>query len=255
MATNINDIVEYYEKLLIIQYYDKPKAKAEIGLLARTLLADGLIFDLEDAFDLETAVGNQLDILGKYIGADRFYKGQVFIGSGFFENIDYAEIPYTPSGDEKGFSDYSNFDTIVGKFLNYESFVTEGLKLDDINYRFILKLKRVQNNINHSDQAIDEGLYSFFEDDLYAIDNLDMTMTYFVATSNIEIVKIALQKEVLPKPIGVGINCLVERNEEIFAFTDYEETTISSLITGFSDYSDYDTKVGESLTYEKLVAV
>jgi len=255
MAVNIDEILEYYKNLLIIQYNNKPKAKAEIESFTKKMLADGLIFKVQDAFNIDDAVGVQLDILGKYIGIDRFFTGQQLLGEGYFQLIPYSDIPYTPAGDEKGFTDYSNYDTADGKFLNYNSFISNNLKLDDDDYRFLLKLKIVQNNIDHTNKSIVDNLYKFFSTDLFCMDNQDMSMTYFVKPASLELVKIALEKEVLPKPMGVDINSLIVRDENIFYFTSYEEDTISDLKSGFSTYSDYDTKTGEFLKYENIISV
>ncbi len=65
------EILEYYAKLLIIQYRDKPKAFATIKLLASLVVMDQLPNDVMSAFDIDTAVGAQLDILGKYAGVQR----------------------------------------------------------------------------------------------------------------------------------------------------------------------------------------
>ena len=62
----------YYSNLLILQYHDKPKAKATIEAVV-SLIPDDLIQEVTNGFDIETAVGKQLDILGEYIGVDRYY--------------------------------------------------------------------------------------------------------------------------------------------------------------------------------------
>ena len=63
---------EYLSNLLIIQYFNKPKAKATIEALAKMFPTD-LIMAVRDGFDIDTAEGKQLDILAKYIGVDRNY--------------------------------------------------------------------------------------------------------------------------------------------------------------------------------------
>ena len=75
MAIDIDEIVKKYQELLILQYADKDNAKGEIELFAKTALADGVYWDILDGYNIETAIGKQLDILGKYIGLDRFYEG------------------------------------------------------------------------------------------------------------------------------------------------------------------------------------
>lgn len=68
------DLCDYYSNLLILQYRNKPKANATIKAIVPTATIDGLPQEVENAFDIETAVGKQLDILGKYIGFDRNVK-------------------------------------------------------------------------------------------------------------------------------------------------------------------------------------
>ena len=68
----------YYSNLLIVQYNGKKRAKATIELFIALLYADMAIMQVRDAFNLETAQGAQLDIIGKWVGLDRFYEGQLF---------------------------------------------------------------------------------------------------------------------------------------------------------------------------------
>lgn len=65
------DNCNYYVRRLIFQYADKPNAQRLIAILAKQALCDDLPDQLQTAFDLDTAVGPQLDVLGKYIGASR----------------------------------------------------------------------------------------------------------------------------------------------------------------------------------------
>ena len=71
--TVVDDLVLYYQNLLIKQYHDKPNAKATIDAVARQLLADWVYIQVRDAFDIDTSVGVQLDVIGKYEGLDRKY--------------------------------------------------------------------------------------------------------------------------------------------------------------------------------------
>lgn len=66
------DYAKYLVNLLIIQFHNKPKAKATIEALGQMFPVD-LILAVRDAFSIDTAVGKQLDILAKYVGVNRFY--------------------------------------------------------------------------------------------------------------------------------------------------------------------------------------
>lgn len=71
------EYTDYYADLLILQYKTQPKARATISALTEKVIADGLLLDVINGFDLLTAEGKQLDILGKYIGLSRNVKKEV----------------------------------------------------------------------------------------------------------------------------------------------------------------------------------
>lgn len=90
----VDEIASYYSGLLIIQYHEKPKAKATIETLIKPFIADKIHIAVRDSFALTgdgAAVGNQLDILGKYIGVTRTgygFDGDVII----LEDSDYRQL-------------------------------------------------------------------------------------------------------------------------------------------------------------------
>lgn len=65
------ELINYYADLLIIQYKNQPNAYATVQALTLPTIMDQLPFAVQDAFDIETAVGVQLDVLGKYAGVTR----------------------------------------------------------------------------------------------------------------------------------------------------------------------------------------
>ena len=67
----INELTSYYSGLLAYQYRGLPNADRQMQLYARQFLADGFARQLLPCFDLDLAVGKQLDTLGKYIGVSR----------------------------------------------------------------------------------------------------------------------------------------------------------------------------------------
>lgn len=62
---------EYYANLLIFQYRTLPKARAHIKALCGAAFCGGILLKMLDGFSIDTAQGEQLDILGKYIGLSR----------------------------------------------------------------------------------------------------------------------------------------------------------------------------------------
>lgn len=194
---------EYYSNLLILQYHGKPKAKATIEA-STALLPSELILEVLNGFDIETAVGKQLDILGEYVGVNRYY---------LVDN--QAEL------------------------------------LNDEDYRILIKLKAICNTSNLSEKAIEESLYSFFGNSIRMDTNENMEMTYFVPVSKTPIIQAAIQKEVLPRPMGVRCSYIIEYDKKFFGFCNYQNQT-AVYKTGFRDYNN-PNKAGEMLTYSKRV--
>jgi len=250
MSIDLNSTIEYYTNLLIIQYNQLEKAKATIDLHVRTLLSDNIASQVQDGYDLETAVGAQLDVLGKYIGTDRFFNTIEAVGD-FFGMTSYDTLG---SDTTVGFTDYANYLTDSGGFLSYNSIFQAGV-LDDDDYRFMLKLRIVQNNSNHSNGEIDKGLFGFFGTDLILSDTKKMKIFYFVSGANLNLAVIAFSKGLLPRPMGVGLGGLIKRDKKMFGFTNYNATAIPSTITGFTNYTDGFTKEGEMLNYNKVISI
>jgi len=247
MAFNIPEILDYYKNLLIIQYNNKEKARATVELNVKTLLQDGIICDVQEAYNLETAIGKQMDILGEYIGVNRFYSDRLIIGS-FFGLTSY---PTLDSDTTVGMTNYTNYATDSGGFATYDDIITKE-QLNDDDYRVILKLKIIRNNSNHSHKSIDDGLFGFFGTDLIMSASEKMSMVYFVTSTSISLATIAFSKDVLPRPMGVKLQGLVSKNKKMFGFTNYNRTDISGLTTGFTNYTDGFAKEGEMLTYGKV---
>lgn len=65
------ELIDYYAKLLILQYRGKPKAFATIQALAKPVIMDQLPLAVQGAFNIDDAIGTQLDVLGKYVGVTR----------------------------------------------------------------------------------------------------------------------------------------------------------------------------------------
>lgn len=200
----VSELTEYYASLLIIQYANKPKAKAMIKKVIEELVpfdavtGELLVLELRDAFNIETAVGDQLDILDKYIGVGRNYDGSL---------------------------------------------------LSDSDMRFLMKLKIIQNNSDHSIGSINEGIEAFFGTDLFMVTDGNMQMTYYIDGTLTTAIAAAVEKKILPVPMGVGVRVL--RVDDYFGFDEYGVGV--DAVRGFTDYSDIDAD-GSFLTYDDILA-
>ena len=67
----IASVENYYADLIIIQYRNKPKARATVKLGVDLYLADGLVFDLQNVLNIDVAEGAQLDLIGKILDCNR----------------------------------------------------------------------------------------------------------------------------------------------------------------------------------------
>ncbi len=245
MAASIEEILAYYSNLLIIQYHGKPKAKSDIELFVNQLFANNLIFQLERAFDIETAVGEQLSILAKYVGAERVVRGYL-IERLYFQLGDYASV-----ADKIGVRDYAT-PRPEGEVATYSYVANENSEytLTDAELRFVIKLLIVRNNITAGFKDIKETIFNFF-DDLNVFDNLDMSLSYFTGENLSSIINVAISQDYLPRPACVGIKVFsVKFPKKMFGFNDYLKSTSN---VGFSDYTTQ--KEGSFLSYDNLVTI
>ena len=84
------EIVLYYCNLLIIQYRGKPKATGMIQTLVTPVVMDQLPTQVMNAYALDSAIGVQLDVIGKYVGISRY--GYTFTSAVTLNDIDYLTV-------------------------------------------------------------------------------------------------------------------------------------------------------------------
>jgi hypothetical protein len=73
------EFIDQYTMLLIKQYWEKPKARAEIELLSGTWSDLFQFFESwNDEFDLDSATGDRLDKIGSIVGIGRTADGIAF---------------------------------------------------------------------------------------------------------------------------------------------------------------------------------
>lgn len=195
---------DYYSNLLIIQYNGKTKAKATIELLARLVWSNMTLMQIRDGFDWETAEGAQLDVIGQWVGVSRDYTNDGTWGNAFLAYPSWDDSTDTLQG---GYSDYTNFDTLEGGVLTYEDLNTFKQELNDDNYRIIIGLKIIKNNIINNQGNIDKAIWDYFEGKVYTSWQ-PHRLTYYYDSSLSTVMNICFKKGVLPTPTGVKVNIL-----------------------------------------------
>lgn len=204
--TLLEQLKEYYSNLLIVQYNGKPKAKAHIEFLVDLIFANVLLLQIQDAFDWHTAVGVQLDIIGKWVGVSRNYNGSLLWGNKY---LAYPKANQLVPNDETdslqhGYSDYSTFETDTGNVLTYNNLGFVEQQLSDDDYRVVIGLKIIKNNINHTAKNIDNAIWEYFNQQVYTTWD-DFEITYHYPSDLTTIIEVCNYKNVLPAPTGVSI--------------------------------------------------
>lgn len=198
MPENEN-LTEYYSNLLIIQYSNKTNAVESIKVFVGGAMVFDLINDLRNAFDVETALGVQLDVLAKYVGAARLVFGVAF---------DREYFGYCAYGDTTPFlfSGYMAYGAAVPdvQIRDYNESVQSKYELTDEELRMLIKLAIVKNFSNGSLKDIDDGLLALFGTDIYVEETDNMIITYYLTGSQYQrIFNVAASIRLLPAPSGV----------------------------------------------------
>lgn len=194
--------LQYYQKLLITQYRIKPKAQKTIALMVNQALCDGLPFTLARCFDLDTAVGAQLDILGRIVGVPRYVYG-LDLQHTFFSFVRYNDTTSRP-----GFGRYLNNPYPDSLWLRYIQNST--LQMTDFEMEACIQIKIIQNNSYTSLKNISEALWVVFGQHITVTDNANMTILYHADNTYRPILEIADYLGILPKPMGVGLTITVD---------------------------------------------
>lgn len=241
-AEDKETVKTYYADLLILQYHSKPKARETIKTGVDIYTADGLVYQLQDILDIDTAQGAQLDIIGKILDCPRVVQG-VYNDLKYFQfHIDENSL---------GFSTVGNPNSATLKSIrNYQ----EGeYSLPDEDYRFLLKFKAAVNVMRGSEAGIDEALWAVFGGDVLLKNNHDLTITYIVSSEHTLAVLAAKNLGYYRAPEGIGANYVlkVPNPSKIFGFN--QKGMINKTVVGFSTKNKRQT--GTFLTKDNLVSL
>lgn len=202
--TTLQQATTYYAQLLAYQYRGLPRASAFMQLLAKQALADLFIFDVQSAYDVATAVGVQLDVIGRYVGVSRNI-GEP-IDKPFFGLWDStATDPVLQNTN--GLADSTN-PAVNAQAIYYQAdFVGQSnVSLSDSAYRQVIQLKIILNTNPSTLAAIQDYLQEYLPGLVEIQDNQDMSLTYTLSKSTP--LDPAVLEQFLPKPAGVAINFL-----------------------------------------------
>ncbi|RTL04646.1 DUF2612 domain-containing protein [Candidatus Dependentiae bacterium] len=197
MAT-LTELQDYYADTLIIQYRDKDNARNTIKMIANLSLCDGLMLTEPTCFDLDTAIGAQLTILGKIVGVPRNVLG-LDLSHTFWAFRRYADV--------SGGVDFLRYTETPDPLYLFSRYQTEAFyTLSDFELRTLIKIKIISNNTYESYKDVLEALWNIFGANIQLVDNKDMTITYNAVSAYSVVMTVAEYLDILPRPMGVGVN-------------------------------------------------
>lgn len=223
--SKIPDLIEYYQKLLNMQYIDKPKALNAIAVITE-LLYDNAIFDdiRKDMYNIESDNDFILNIIGAIVG---LYRNNIPV-----ININNSNLI---TGSYEG-------DDAIGAYYNDEEVyiisansIQVDYNLDNATYRQLLKFKIILNNSRGIGLELNESFSNIFGlENIWIIDLLNMNILYLVKSEYYSIFALLKQVGALPKITGVGSFALKNKKYRVF-YNENGLHTLGSLSTSYSN--------------------
>lgn len=201
----LQDLQKYFADLLIIQYRNSNKNRALISNLVNLIFANNLALQIRDkTVNINDSIGAQLDIVGKWVGIDRYYYGNLWTHP-YLSFPDYTTIKNDSFSEyQGGFSTYENFADNNGGFLTYDAWQSVRITVNEIGdeyFRPLIKLKVIKNSINHTCKNIDNAIWDWSNGNVYTTWGT-MTLTYHYTSQYKDLITLANYKKALLKPTG-----------------------------------------------------
>ena len=149
-----NELLVYYQSLLILQYAGLPKFQQFIQLVVNQALCDGLFLQLGSCFNLSTAVGNQLTLIGTILGVPRNVRGY---------NPNAVYFNFTRASGTPASVGFNRATTPVDPDYFMRAQVQATYTLTDFEMRSLIQLKIVYNTAYSSFRGLKNALYTQFK--------------------------------------------------------------------------------------------
>lgn len=194
-----DDIIKRYTLMLIKQYWEKPKARAETeAMLAHWQVIADFIRNSAN-FDLDRVTGYRLDVIGRIVGLPRSVPealAKIFFGFQGHLNSEGFESKSNAAYDGAPF--YSKFAPAYGPY-----------QLGDNEYRRFLRVKIARNaaasTIASDDRvSLQDVIQAAFNGRAYVTDRRDMTLALNISPQvSVDELRLIVRLGLLPKPAGV----------------------------------------------------
>lgn len=210
----LNQLKEWACNQLIMQYRYAPKNREFIKVLSDTILANVLILKIRDlCLNVEESIGAQLDVVGKWVGIDRYYNAIDLWEQPYTALVNYSNVQDdTYEQWQGGYSLYSNFADNNGGFLTYKVWQDTRTKVNQIGddiFRQLIKLKIIKNSIVFTNKNIDDAIWKWSNGQVYTTWGV-MEVTYHYPSTMHNLFQLAVYKNVLLAPTGCTINLIEE---------------------------------------------
>lgn len=193
-------MAEYYSYLLERQYWEKPKARAEIEAYSEQVYKSAsLLEQIDNAFDLANAGSDQLDIIGRIVGVTRTVP--LVIAKKYFG--------FSINPDASGFGDKFDASRTSAALRDKFSRAYTSQQLDNGDFLFFIRAKIAFNSVRATMMdadglSIQDVIQQLFEGYAYVVDNQDMTLTLYVSPFfDSDRLTLIERLDILPKPQGV----------------------------------------------------
>lgn len=208
-TATLEQLKEWACDLLILQYRQAPKNRAFIKTIANLIFADLLPLQIRDlCLNVDKSVGVQLDVVGKWVGVDRYYNSVDLWNKTYTALVNYSNVSDNDyENHQGGFSSFPTFLDGGGGFLTYQLWQdtrTAINQMGDDYFRQIIKLKIIKNSINCTNKNIDDAIWKWSEGKVYTTWGV-MEVTYHYPQDMANTMFLAAYKDVLPAPTGCTV--------------------------------------------------
>lgn len=206
---SLDEIKSWAKDLIILQYHQSPKNQQLIELMVELIMAKNLILQIRDlCLNVDESIGAQLDVVGKWVGIDRYYNGIDLWDHPYTAFVNYTNVS---SGQyvqwQGGFSTFLNFSNNDGGFLTYKAWMdtrTRVNQMGDEYFRKLIKLKIIKNSIAFTNKNIDDAIHEWSDGEIYTSWGV-MEVTYHYPSDLSNLMQLAVYKNVLLAPTGCAI--------------------------------------------------
>jgi len=211
------EFIQQYLDLLIFQYQGLPRAEAEINFMAsQGERVYELLHDYRAALDIDTAIGHQLDVLGRILGFSRQVE----------EVLEKVRFGFANNDNSKGFADRFNPLRPSAPFFDRFELEYTNLQLGDSDYRLFLRVIVARNTgsayiVDDERISIQDAVeVAFGVGNAWVVDKQDMTLVVNISPKiDTTRAKAIARAGILPHPQGVSFRFIIQADPtETFGF-------------------------------------